>query len=278
MRPGDTSRRRRLRNGQITNVDLVAMGANHDLATGVGARVVLFKSATSTSNVPASGTATIPTQTSGAPADPGQEQGMADEGKGAKDEGSTPPEPPAAPAAVATAKADEPTVDVAKAVEDAVAKAMADANNKIAELEKSRDQLLDAAADRVYTEKATEYVGVADPDELKTVLKSAAAAGPEAYDALCSVLGKAAERLNVAGGLTAELGTTGTAAAAPTVPGVTLGKAGEDFDALVRQISEAEKIHYGEAVEKAMHQRPDLFAKYRNPNGAARQIVGPYGS
>lgn len=295
-----TKPKRRLRNGTIKRVDAVWQGANWDMADGVGSRMLVFKSAatpqggtvkTTTDGmtynvkfVPAGGTiepgppsaTVLSDQSSGPPAIPAETSGMADEAsKGAK------PADPVSPPTV------EPTasVDMAKAIEDAVAKAVADATLaaeakaavEVAELRKSVEALTDAAAERGYQAKAAEYLGVADEAELVATLKAAASVSPEAYDVTCSVLAKAAERIGAAkatgGNLLGEIGSTRTV-------GITshLAGAGGELDTLTKAIAAEKSIPVHQAQLLALEQRPDLYEAFRKESGLARQvIVGPNG-
>lgn len=271
--------KRRLRRGKITNVDLVWQGANWDMADGVGSRVVLFKSvdgsSTTLSTFPVSSGATVlGDQSSGPPASTAETTGMADEAA----KGETPAAPVVTPAV-------EAPVDVAKAIEEAVAKAVADATKaaeakaavEVAELRKSVEALTDAAAERGYVAKAAEYLGVADESELVAMLKAAATVSPEAYDNTCAVLAKAAERIGMAkavgGNLLGEIGTTKGAGLTAS-----MGGAGGELQVLTKSIAAEKGIPEHAAQLLALEARPDLYEAFRRENGHARQvIVGPNG-
>lgn len=160
---------------------------------------------------------------------------------------------------------DEPTATdtVAKAAYDEAVEKAAAVQAQLDQVAKELQDIRDAEADRVMKATAAGYDTVAAPDDIANVLKAASAAGSDVWDATVRVLDAAKARIAGGGDLFVEKGTN------------TNGTSGDpvaELDAVAQRIA-ADNPDMSPVVAKAkaLEQRPDLYAAYKQINaGTAR--------
>lgn len=268
---------RRLADLEITQVDIVHLGANLDLPSGEGSRLMLFKSR-GAGSVADGATIDVKQQARGASSD--ERPGMADNDPGVtSDDGAAADqateaksddtvEAKAAPKSKRTPA--QPAGDVVgEAIEAAVAKARADADQQIAAMKAQLDIASSALAeikaqqiDKLFAEKAAVFSDVGDVDVIAELLKGAAARAdateflPKVEQLFQATAARISESGKRGGNLYAELGTTASAKS-----GVSAGPVGE-LDAIIREIAAAKGVTYEAATIDAIQQRPDLYGQY----------------